>query len=348
MGEENRQYVRALLWWAGLIVAAYLFWRYLVPYLVPFVIAAFLTALLDPVVTAAERWHVPRPLATLSVLLVGIAGTLAGLGALVGVLIGEMMSLSTELPGLYEAGRRVLDGILDQLVAVSNLHLPNAQTLLNSQLSTLYHLTGTVLRALLMVAFGLPNVLLVAVIAFVAAFFLVRDRRGLLHVWEWIVPPAMRRRMPLLKLEVVRGTLGFLRAQLFLVGATALSTTVGLWLYGSRYALLLGLIAGLLDLIPFLGPTALLGPWAAVLLLTGRVIDGLEVAVVLAGVALVRQLIEPRLVGGGTGLHPLTALVALYVGIRVFGPLGFFIGPITAVVIKAAVRAGRIPPFVGA
>lgn len=348
MGEENRQYLRAVFWWAGLIALGYVFWQYLVPYLVPFVIAGFLTALVGPLVTLGERYKCPRSLATLLALLLVVGGALAAVALLVSVLIGEILTLSRQLPALYIMGKSFLDGLLDQLVAWGQIHLPNAQTLLNSQLSTVYRITAMVLRALLAVVVGLPNVLLVSVLALVAAFFLIRDQHMLMTMWEWMVPPAMRRRIPVLKLEVVRGTLGFLRAQLFLVGATAISTTLGLLVYGSHYAVLLGLIAGLLDLIPFLGPTALLGPWAAVMLIIGHPLASLELAAVLAGVALVRQLIEPRLVGAGTGLHPLTALLALYVGIRVFGPLGFFMGPITAVVIKAAAKAARLPPYLKA
>lgn len=237
---------------------------------------------------------------------------------------------------------------MNQVVAWGNFKLPSAQSLINSQLTTAYKLTTTVLHTLLAVLLGLPNVLLVAVLAVVAAFFLVRDKRIVASVLEWLMPPGMRHRLPSLRIEVIRGTLGFLRAQVFLVATTAVTTTMGLLLYGSHYAVLLGLVAGLLDLIPFLGPTALLAPWAAVMFVLGQPVAGLELLVVLAGVALIRQLIEPRLLGAGTGLHPLTALVALYVGIQLFGPIGFVIGPITAVVLKAAARAAGLPPFMKA
>jgi sporulation integral membrane protein YtvI len=345
MGEENRHYLRALLWWAGLIVVGFVFWRYLVPYMIPFVIAGFMAALIDPLVTWLERIGCGRTVATLVGMVTIIGGTLFLVGLLISVLVREVMQLSRQLPALYRAGEHVLDGWIRSLARVGPVHLPDAQTLLNSQLSTAYHVTATVLQAVLGVLVALPNALLVAVLALVAAFFLLRDKRVLAEVMEWLVPPVIRHRVPSLRQEVLRGTLGFLRAQLFLVGTTALGTTLGLLLYGSKYAVLLGLFAGLLDLVPFLGSTALLAPWAVVMFLLGQPVAGFELVAILAGVALLRQLIEPRLVGGGTGLHPLTALLALYVGIRVFGPIGFVIGPITAVVLKATARAARVPPF---
>lgn len=346
MGEENRQYVRALLWWIGFLLLGFIFWRFLVPYMVPFVIAGFMAALIDPLVTLGERLRVPRTAATIIGMVVVIGGTLFGIALLVSVLVTEILRLSHQLPSLYVIGQHLVDGLLHRLTiwhqAVS---LPSAQSLLNSQITTAYHLTATLLQALLGVLVALPNVALIGVLALVAAFFLIRDKRTLMAVMEWLVPPAMRHRVASLRVEVVRGTLGFIRAQLFLVSVTGICTGVGLWFYGSHYALLLGLVAGVLDFIPFLGATALLGPWALVLFVTGQPINALELVSILAGVALVRNLIEPRLVGGGTGLHPLTALLALYVGIRLFGPIGFIIGPITAVVIKAGARAAGLPPY---
>ncbi len=348
MGADSQRYLRALATWALLVLAAFVFWRFVVPYTVPFVIAAFLAALLDPVVTLGERLGFPRWLATVVAMTAVLGGALAGLSLLVTVLVRELASLTTQLPGLVRSAQPVVDGLVDDLGRAGHFKLPSVQSLVHSQITTAYKITATVLHALLVVLLGLPNVLLVAVLAVVAAFFLIRDKRVVGAMLEWLLPPGMRHRLPTLRTEVVRGTLGFLRAQLFLVATTAAGTTVGLLLYGSHYAVLLGLVAGLLDLIPFLGPTALLAPWAAVMFIIGQPVAGLELLVVLAGVALVRQLIEPRLLGSGTGLHPLAALVALYVGIQLFGPIGFVVGPITAVVLKAAARAAGLPPFVKA
>jgi sporulation integral membrane protein YtvI len=345
MGEENRGYLRAVLWWAGLVLAGYAVWRFLVPDLWPFVIAAFLAIVIDPVVDGLERWGWSRPVSTLVGMTVVIGGTLLAVAALINLLVHEVLQLTHQLPGLYRAGRHTLDHWLDQVIRGTGLHLPNTQTLVNSQLSTAYHVTATLLQAVLSVVVALPNAFLVAILALIAAFFLLRDKRAMGPVLEWLVPPAIRHRVPAARAEVMRGTLGFVRAQVFVVASTAVGTTLGLLLYGSHYAVILGLVAGLLDLVPYLGPTALLGPWAAVMAVTGHLVAAIELAAVLAGVALLRQLVEPRLLGGGTGLHPLTALVALYVGIRLFGPIGFIIGPITAVILKATARAARLPPF---
>jgi sporulation integral membrane protein YtvI len=343
--EDNGRYLRALAGWIALTLAAFVFWRWLLGYVMPFLLAVVLGAWLDPLVDWGERFHLPRGLSVLLGLAVLLAGLAASLGLFVSVLMVEVARLAARLPNLFAVGRRVLDGALTWALGVADWRAPAATRLLNDHLGTLYQIVGAVLRAVGLALVALPNVLLVAVLTVIAAFFLLRDKSVLVAMGDWLVPPAYRHRAPHLRGEVLRGTLGFVRAQMLVVLTTAAATAVGLWVYGSRYALLLGLLAGVLDLVPFLGPTALLAPWAVVELLAGRAWSGVGLLAVLAGVVLLRQVVEPRLVAHGTGLHPLTALVALYVGVRLFGAWGFVIGPVSAMALKAAAKTVGLPPF---
>ncbi len=345
MSEDNRRYLRALIGWLLLLALGFAFWRWLAGYLIPFVMAAVLGAFLDPLVSWGERCRLPRAAASLAGLTALLVATAGAAGLFVSILMVEMSHLAARLPRLYHLGQRMLDGALTWAMAAMDWRVPDATRLLNAHLGTAYQLAAAVIRAVGLTLLALPNALLVAALTLIATFFLLRDKGVWVHAADWLVPPAYRRRLPDLQGEVVRGTLGFVRAQLLVVGSTTLATTLGLWVYGSRYALLLGLAAGLLDLVPFLGPSALLGPWAVVMAVSGHPWAALELAAVLTGVMLVRQLAEPRLVAQGTGLHPLTALVALYVGIRLFGPWGFVVGPVTALILKAAARAAELPPY---
>jgi sporulation integral membrane protein YtvI len=299
----------------------------------------------DPLVGLFQRLRLRRTPAVVAALVTVLGGVLVVIVELLTMLVRELLLLSRQLPQVFQGVEAWADGTLHRVGGPNGLRIPAPQSLLNSQLATAYHVTGTVLQAVLGVALALPNAFLVAALALIAVFFLLRDKQILGNVLEWLVPPGMRRGLPSAREEVLSGTLGFLRAQMLLVSTTAVCVSLGLVLYGSRYALLLGLLAGVLDLIPYLGAAALLGPWAAVLFFTGHPVQALTLLAILGGAALVRQVMEPHLVGSGTGLHPLTALLAPYVGVRLFGPLGFVIGPITAVALKAGARAAGVPPF---
>jgi len=99
----------------------------------------------------------------------------------------------------------------------------------------------------------------------------------------------------------------------------------------------------LLDILPLLGPSSLLVPWAAWSWFAGEPGRAVQLVVLLLVIFVARQFNEARLVGKSTGLHPLAVLVALYVGFRVLGPVGLLVGPLLAVLLKGLVRAGVVP-----
>lgn len=345
MAEEVRRWFRTVAVWAALLLAGYAFWHWAASYVLPLILGACVAVVVDPLVRVGERFRLARPLG--SALSLG-AALLAACAAV--ALAGSLFALETsrllsQLPAWHRAGQHFFDAVANRLLAFSSWHPPDAETLLNSHLLTAYQILLAVLKGLVAALAQIPNLLAVGVLALLSAYFMMRDKGVLQDSADWLAPPPMQAGAAELRHEVVRGTLGFIRAQLVLVLITAVSTSVGLWLYGSRYAVLLGVLAGLLDLIPFLGPMALLAPWALVMLVTGRPLAALMLTAVMVGVVLIRQVTEPRLVAQGTGLHPLVALMAAYMGLRTLGPMGFVLGPVTAVALKAVGRALRLPPF---
>jgi predicted PurR-regulated permease PerM len=144
--------------------------------------------------------------------------------------------------------------------------------------------------------------------------------------------------------DILAGAVGFIKAQILLVSLTAFSTMAGLLIFGFRYAVLMGVLAGLLDFVPYLGPTTLLVPWSVFFIADGKIVAGIEILTVMLAVAVVRQLAEPRFVGQKMGLHPLVAIGAMYFGAHFFGPAGFVVGPISAMIIKVLAEVLDPPP----
>ncbi|MBX5466668.1 MAG: AI-2E family transporter [Firmicutes bacterium] len=329
--------------WAVLVGLTYGFWRWLAGYLLPFIVAMVVAVAVEPLADWLEQNGLSEAWAGLLSLGVGLGGASAALALTVAVLARELYHLAAVLPrwGALAPGTAThWMGAVEQWSRAVGMG-PAVWGRDWSGLTRL--LEQGIVQALALVG-RLPDGILTAVVAVVAAFFLLRDRhRAGRWVARWL-PGGHHSRWWGVQTAMVSGTVGFLKAQLALIGLTAATTTAGLALIGSPWALVAGLAAGLLDLVPFLGPTALLAPWAVVLFAMGQVAEALEVGAVLLGVALVRQMVEPRLVGAGTGLHPLLALLAVYVGIRLFGPAGFFVGPVSAVVLKALAPLVRVPP----
>ncbi len=174
-----------------------------------------------------------------------------------------------------------------------------------------------------LVTFLLSCLFFVMAIYFTSADY-PRIRQGMSRC----VPKIARPTMATVKKAVVSATFGYLRAQLILSGIATLFALVVLLIYGQDFALLIALLAGILDFIPFCGCGVMFTPWSIVLLLQGNVVG----AIVLFGLSFVlwifRKIAEPKVVGDQVGLHPLLSLMSMYVGMRMAGLVGMLLMPI--------------------
>jgi sporulation integral membrane protein YtvI len=135
---------------------------------------------------------------------------------------------------------------------------------------------------------------------------------------------------------------GFLKAQTILVSVTSIVTTLGLLILGNKYAFTIGILAGLLDLIPVIGPSLIFIPWTVILLFIGGIGSALKVFLVYIAATVLRQILEPKILSQNIGIHPLPTLISIYVGLNLFGVSGLIIGPAAIVVYEAVRKAGLL------
>ncbi|MCY0879793.1 MAG: AI-2E family transporter [Firmicutes bacterium] len=320
--------------WLGLLLASYAFWRWLAGSLFPFLLAAGIAGLVKPLADRLQQFGMPRGWAVLAALLSVLGGVSVTAGSIVLLLFSELMEFTHRMPQYLHERPWHLTRYLRWYNAV-RARLGLGQSSVRAELHSLYQLFGVSLKALAHLLLQLPDLALMMVIATLAAFFLLRDLGQVEEAALHLVPPRFRPRILTLGKAVQSGLWGYLWAEAMLVTITGLTTTGGLLLIGAPYAALVGLSAGLLDLVPFLGPTLILAPWAVGAALTGHPRLALHLALVLVGVVVIRQTFEPRLVGQNTGLHPLVVLFSLYMGVRLLGAGGVVAGPMTAVFFNA-------------
>ena len=125
-----------------------------------------------------------------------------------------------------------------------------------------------------------------------------------------------------------RALIRFAKAYLVLMGITFAELLVGFTVIGIDYAFLAALITAIIDILPVLGVGTVLVPWAAILFLGGDASAAISMLVLLTLMYIVRQVIEPRIVGNSAGVHPVTALVSVYAGYRLAGLTGMIAAPV--------------------
>ena len=150
-----------------------------------------------------------------------------------------------------------------------------------------------------------------------------------------LLPPERAESLGRWRRTALSAVAGYGRAYLCLLLLTFFECFLGLCLLGQRNALLLSCLLALLDLLPFIGTGTVLIPWGLLSLADGRLRFGIGLLILYGVITVLRQLAEPRLVGENLGLHPLAALLAVFLGFWFFGGLGMLLAPPALVMIRA-------------
>lgn len=194
---------------------------------------------------------------------------------------------------------------------------------------------GRLTSFLTAVCTALPGSVL-SFIVFVAAFYhLTADRNGVRDSVLSLLPDQAAAWVRTAFSRVSGALFCYLRAYLMLMGITFFELLVGLSVLGAPYAFVLSLIIAIVDALPVLGAGAVLGPWATVSFLKGDTAFAVGLIVLLGIMYLVRQVLEPKLIGKTIGVHPLCALAAVYAGYRLGGVFGMMVSPVVLYILKS-------------
>jgi sporulation integral membrane protein YtvI len=325
--------LRAASWAAGALGAVWLL-RLALPYVWPFGLGLLLALAAEPAVGWLDGRGLERGWA--AGLVIG-----GGLASGVGACVWLARSAAVEL-GRLDLLSRALETTrhLDRLAA--NLP-PGVRRLMEEELRRAAGTVGPLLAAaagsLRRWAFGdLAGALFGLLVALLTSYFLSRDRQAVSRALAAALPASWNAALVRVRGALTASVWGFLRAEMLLVALTFLATWAGLALLGAPYALLAALAAAALDLLPVVGPSLLFVPWAAGAWLSGMPGAALALLGLYGGISLVRWVATPRVFGRRLGLHPLTVLVSVYLGLRAFGVSGLLLGPLVAVAARAALE----------
>ncbi|MBO5500601.1 MAG: sporulation integral membrane protein YtvI [Clostridia bacterium] len=321
------------------------------PYIWPFVLALACSRLLEPFVRRMagllKPLHLGRRTATLlgMLLLFGVAGTLAGL--LLSRLSQEFLAMVRTLPQLvvWITGTALpnLHALYDRYLALMPAYVPE---LLSKAIASLAQravgwaaaLSGWLTTGAWSTALGIPHVLLALVLVAMGTYYLTADRERILRFWGRLLPASLRKYGMRVKEDVLRSIYGQLKSQLLLSLLIMGFLVLLFWIFRVPYGLVAGLGIGLMDALPVLGAGLFLVPWSLLSFIGGNTGTGILMAAAYFGTVIIRQVLEPRIVGRNLGLYPLVTMMAMYAGFRLFGVLGLIGGPVMMGVLRAVLK----------
>lgn len=130
----------------------------------------------------------------------------------------------------------------------------------------------------------------------------------------------------------------FIRAQIIIMLVTIVICFAAFTFMKNPYSLLVAILVGFMDALPLIGIGIILLPWAVVCLVAGNVKNAIVLVITFMICYILREILEPRLIGDKVGMSPIMSLVAIYAGYKLFGLIGAFLGPLVYIAIKEGIK----------
>ena len=337
--QSRKSFLINTFYFVTIAAIIFVFCKFLLHYLMPFVVGG------------AVAWLVQEPADFISSKLKikhsVVAGTLAlavfaGIGALIFFICFKAVGTAVDFFGEIGANTDVLTSFFDNLKNSAASFFEKLPRKFTDLLSVFYgnavnrliaSLTSVISTAAGYTVKHAPQFLLSCVVAAASSCYIAADYRKLIKFVRELCGDKIYRNALKIKNILVNSVFKFAKGYLIILVITFAELFLGFTVFKIRYALPLAAIISVIDILPVLGTGTVLIPWAAVEFILGNTAKGAGLAVLYLIITAVRNFAEPKIIGKQMGIKPLFTLLAMFVGIKLFGIAGIFILPITLIVV---------------
>lgn len=318
-------------------------------YFMPFVIGWILSVIANPLVAfLEERLKIVKRLGSAITIILVLALCIGLIYLITSQIWGEISTLIHNFPEMYQDLEKGLSQIGQKGTALFERFPDQVQTGWNDLVKNLYDMTmdflGKIGEPTIEVAGNvakrIPSMLISTIVAFVSAYFFIADKEMLNEWIKKVVPKSITSRMLLVGENLKYAMGGYFKAQFKIMVVVFVILLVGFTVMQIRFAILLALGIAFLDFLPFFGTGTALFPWAIYKFLVGDYKTVIALVILYGVTQLLRQLLQPKLVGDSMGLNPLYTLFLLYLGYRIGSILGMIFAVPVGLILLNLYKAG--------
>ena len=328
--QKQKDFLVSFAYWAIIATVAYLALKYVLPLTVPFIIGILIAQL---VVWISRKIHCTRKLLRigLAILIYGVLGLLISLLAAKG--ISTITTMIKWLVGLYETKLLPLVTLVyewgDQTIQLLDPSLVSAlkallQSLLSAAKDLLSYLSGLAVNLVSSVATGVPSLVLSLLAMIFSTVFVVSDYEHIAQFASQHIPQTVKKILVRIKLYLTGTLFVVIRSYALIMLLTFTELSILFTVFGIDRAVLKATLIAFLDILPILGTGGIMIPWAVISFVLGDASMGIRLLVIYGIVTIVRNYVEPKIVGTQLGLHPIITLTSMFIGLRLFGFWGLF------------------------
>ena len=343
LGEIGKKVLKILL----IILMTYLGIK-LAFFYMPFLIAFVISLIIEPAVRYLMRkMNLTRKMSAIIIFIIFLS-------ILIGMIAWGIVSLISESTNLLQALNIYIDKAYTQVQEIIGKLEINKISFSNNVLNIMDNASREILLKistwltsfltnLINVITSIPTISIYTIITILALYFICTDKIYILDFMEqhfskkWVLKVLTHIK------EISRSLGGYLKAEAILILVSFFISVIGLYLFkfigmNIQYPLLIALGIGFVDALPILGSGSVMVPWAVISSLNGDIRLGIAIIILWIIMSLIRQLLEPRIVSGKIGIHPIFTLIAMYTGFKIIGVMGMLLGPIVLIIFKSIIK----------
>jgi sporulation integral membrane protein YtvI len=347
---KKRRFITSSIYYAIVLMIIWFIIKYLFAWTAPFIFGYFIAVIVQPVVNfMTERLKINRKISGVVCVLAFII--LLSLLLTLGLtrLIYELISVFDMLPRFFSDIISSVNTLSDKFSGMfDNLPHDIANLLdrlfndFSTQITKISSFASGAATVTLKTIAMVPSVILNIIITIVAACFISGDYPDIRSFALRQLPEKQQKWAMKIKEFFFKTIASFIRAYLTLMLITFVELCIWLSVLRVPHAMMLAALISLVDILPVLGTGSIVLPWAAVEIIMGNVNLGLLLILMYVVILIVRNILEPKIVGHHIGLYPLCTLIAMFIGYNAFGVAGLFLLPVAIIIIKHMQDIGEI------
>ncbi|SDG93839.1 sporulation integral membrane protein YtvI [Alteribacillus persepolensis] len=330
-----------------ILVAAY----YILPVSGPIILALLTALFLSPAVRfVMDKTRVKRSIAvtlvfTLFLCILGVSGYI-----LITQVVTQVVYLAENLPAyISDLNRTWLNlqykieaayeewDLPPEVIHEINNQITEMLTNLRDQISS-----GDLINEITGMVTAIPSYLVSFLVYLIALFLFLIELPRLKKQMYGFMKEDTAEKFKFMTSRLSYVILGFFKAQFLVSIIIFIVTIIGLYIFTPDVAIIMSIIIWLIDFIPIIGSIAVLAPWSLYYFISGNLVTGTQLLILAAVLLIIRRTVEPKVMGHHIGLSPLATLISLYIGLTLFGIIGFIIGPLAVIAFTSAKEAGII------
>lgn len=323
----------------GLILICFKLSVFYMPFLVSFVLAL----LLEPIIRFfMKKFKWTRRFSAIFVMIIAIL-------IIVGIITWGVITLFSEANNLLDSSEMYYNkakefinnatqniNIMDRIPEELKTSIQNVE---NNIITGITDWITSVLTGITNWMMEVPNLILAIFFSIMSLYFLCTDKIYMIDQLEHHLPETWMKKLTKHLKEIIKALGEYLRAEATLIAISFIISLIGFTIYSMiglnmPFPLLAALGIAFVDALPILGSGTVMVPWAILSALNGDMVLGVAIIGLWAIMSIVRQFLEPKLIGKHIGIHPAFTLIAMYTGYKIWNVTGLIIGPILLIILK--------------